>query len=137
VGIEEGEAFAVHEVLARKIGNQRGLPRPGLANHVHVGAAVGPLDAKTAPLIAEVGLANDGDGILKVWPVHEARLAIGGREERRANVREEREYREFVTFREAESDWRSDRSSSSDSSKSDTKSQVKPRTYLLNWMYLK
>ena len=55
VGIEERKAFPVHEVLAGEVGDQGGLAGAGLADDVHVGAAVGALDAEAVMLVAEVG----------------------------------------------------------------------------------
>jgi len=55
MGIEQRKAFPVHEVLAREVGDQGGLAGAGLADDVHMGAAVDALDAEATMLVAEVG----------------------------------------------------------------------------------
>src|SRR5437588_860472 len=58
---EQGTAFAVQDVLAGEVGNQGGLSGARLADDVHVGAAVGALDAEGATVVAEVGLGKQGE----------------------------------------------------------------------------
>ena len=74
VGIEQREAFAVHEVLAREVGNQRGLAGPGLADDVHVGAAIGALDAEATMFVTEVDLGDGSDSTVKPRPFHKGIL---------------------------------------------------------------
>src|SRR5207237_2474167 len=86
---ERRKSFPVDQVLALEVVYQRALARPGLADDVHVGPAVGALDAKTPPLVAEVGFGEGGD-----WPLalldsharerHEASLQKEARPARRA-----------------------------------------------------
>src|SRR5439155_13662378 len=70
VGIEERKAFAMHEVLAGEVSDQRGLAGAGLADDVQVGAAVGALDAEATMIVAEVGDGERGDPVVRSWLFH-------------------------------------------------------------------
>jgi len=62
--VEERKSLANRRVLAREIRDQGGLAGARFADDVHVGAAVGALDAKGAALATEVGLGKDSDSAI-------------------------------------------------------------------------
>jgi hypothetical protein len=63
VWVEQCQAFAVCDVLAGKIGDERRFAGAGLADDVHVGAAIPALDAEAPPMMPKVGLAEAGNFI--------------------------------------------------------------------------
>ncbi len=69
VRVEQRHAFAARDVLPDQGLEERGLPRPGLPDHVHMRPAIGSPDAEDAPLVAVVGPGKE-HSISLVWRSH-------------------------------------------------------------------
>src|ERR1700687_2583706 len=66
VRVHDRAAVTLADVLPEQGLKESGLAGAGLSNHIHMGAAVGALDAEEAAVAAEVGAAEEGEMVIPV-----------------------------------------------------------------------
>lgn len=73
VGIDEGDAMAVPNVLEHEILKQGGFARAGLPEDVQVMEAIGVLQTETSKVAAGVGFADNGRGEMHTQSLRDCR----------------------------------------------------------------